>query len=66
MNILNLIQAFREAAKQFKKMDRSIAAFILSFIEEKLVTCENPRAYGKADQLLVITVVEVGITRVFM
>ena len=71
------------AAKQFKKMDRSIAAFILSFIEDKLVDCENPRAYGKAfqgnlseiwryrvgdyrilakieDQLLIITVVEVG------
>jgi len=71
------------AAKQFKKMDRSIAAFILTFIEEKLVDCENPRAYGKAlqgslseiwryrvgdyrilakieDQLLIITVVEVG------
>ena len=73
----------KTAVKQFKKMDRSIAAFILSFIEEKLVDCENPRAYGKAlqgslseiwryrvgdyrilakieDQLLVITVVEIG------
>lgn len=40
----------KTAVKQFKKMDRTIAAFILSFIEEKLVDCENPRAYGKALQ----------------
>lgn len=29
-------------------MDKKIAAFILSFIEEKLIDCENPRLYGKA------------------
>lgn len=71
------------AVKQLKKMDRKIAALIISFIEDKLIDCENPRAYGKAlqgnlsniwryrigdyrvlakiqDQVLVITVVEVG------
>ncbi len=36
------------AAKQLKKMDKKIAAFILAYIEEKLVNCENPRLYGKA------------------
>ena len=36
------------ARKQLKKMDRKITAFILTFIEEKLVGCENPRLYGKA------------------
>ena len=73
----------RAAVKQLKKMDRKIAALIISFIEDKLLYCENPRAYGKAlqgnlsniwryrigdyrvlakiqDQILVITVVEVG------
>ena len=73
----------RTAVKQLKKMDRKIAALIISFIEDKLLDCENPRAYGKAlqgdlsniwryrigdyrvlakiqDQVLLITVVEVG------
>lgn len=31
-------------------MDKRIAAFILSYIEERLVNCENPRQYGKALQ----------------
>lgn len=38
----------KTALKQFKKMDRKIAAFILAFIEDKLLDCENPRAIGKA------------------
>jgi len=42
------VEYTRTAAKQLKKMDKKIAAFILSFIEEKLVDCENPRLYGKA------------------
>lgn len=40
----------KTAVKQFRKMDRTIAAFIMSFIEEKLVECKDPRAYGKALQ----------------
>lgn len=40
----------RAAVKQLKKMDRKIAALIISFIEDKLLDCENPRAYGKALQ----------------
>lgn len=36
------------AARQLKKMDRKIAAFIISYIDEKLVNCENPRLFGKA------------------
>jgi mRNA interferase RelE/StbE len=31
-------------------MDKKIAAFILSFIEEKLIDCDDPRLYGKALQ----------------
>lgn len=38
----------KTAAKQLKKMDRKIAAFIVSYIDEKLVNCENPRLFGKA------------------
>ena len=41
------VEYTKSAAKQLKKMDRKIAAFILSFIDEKLVGCENPRSYGK-------------------
>ncbi len=44
------VEYTRTAVKQFKKMDKKIAALILSFIEEKLVDCENPRLYGKALQ----------------
>jgi mRNA interferase RelE/StbE len=40
----------KTALKQLKKMDKKIASFILSFIEEKLLGCENPRAYGKSLQ----------------
>jgi mRNA-degrading endonuclease RelE of RelBE toxin-antitoxin system len=29
-------------------MDRKIAAFIVAYIDEKLVNCENPRLHGKA------------------
>ena len=44
------VEYTKSAVKQLKKMDRKIAAFILSFIEDKLVNCENPRLYGKSLQ----------------
>ena len=44
------VEYTRTAFKQLKKMDKKIAAFIISFIEEKLVGCENPRLFGKALQ----------------
>lgn len=37
----------KTALKQLKKMDKKIAAFILAYIEENLVDCENPRLIGK-------------------
>ena len=42
------VEYTKAAVKQLKKMDKKIAALILSFIEEKLVDCDNPRVYGKA------------------
>ena len=42
------VEYTKAAVKQLKKMDRKIAAFILSYIEEKLVDCTDPRIYGKA------------------
>lgn len=36
-----------KALKQLKKMDRQTAAFIISFIEKKLVHCTEPRRFGK-------------------
>lgn len=42
------VEYTKTAVKQLKKMDKKIAAFILSFIEDKLVYCSNPRAYGKS------------------
>lgn len=42
------IEYTKTAVKQLKKMDRKIAAFIVSYIDEKLVNCKNPRAHGKA------------------
>jgi mRNA interferase RelE/StbE len=41
------VEYTKTAVKQFKKMDKKIAALILSYIEDKLVDCENPRLYGK-------------------
>lgn len=44
------VEYTKVAVKQLKKMDKKIAAFILSYIEEKLVACDNPRVFGKALQ----------------
>ncbi len=44
------VEYTQTAVKQLKKMDRKIASFIISFIEDKLVDCENPRLHGKALQ----------------
>ena len=33
-----------------KKIDRLTAAFIISYIEKKLVNCTDPRRYGKSLQ----------------
>ncbi len=44
------VEYTKTAARQLKKMDKKVAALILSFIEEKLVDCENPRLHGKALQ----------------
>jgi mRNA interferase RelE/StbE len=41
------VEYTKTAVKQLKKMDRKIAAFILSYIEEKLVDCDDPTIYGK-------------------
>ena len=38
------------AVKHLKKIDKKIVAFILSFIEKRVVDCKNPRLYGKALQ----------------
>lgn len=42
------VEYTKTAVNQLKKMDRKIAAFILSYIDERLVNCENPRLSGKA------------------
>jgi mRNA interferase RelE/StbE len=44
------VEYTRTAAKQLKKLDRKIAALIITYIEEKLIDCDNPRLYGKALQ----------------
>ncbi|MGL6064653.1 MAG: type II toxin-antitoxin system RelE family toxin [Fusobacteriaceae bacterium] len=33
--------------KQLKKMDKSIAALIMGYIEKNILNCNNPRAFGK-------------------
>lgn len=44
------VEYTKTAVKQLKKMDKKIVAFILSYIEDKLVDCNDPRAYGKSLQ----------------
>jgi len=44
------VEYTKTAVKQLKKMDRKIAAFILPYIQDKLVDCNDPRAYGKSLQ----------------
>lgn len=41
------VEYTKVAVKQLKKTDRKIVAFIFSYIEEKLVGCDNPRLIGK-------------------
>lgn len=36
------------AVRQLKNLDKGILSFIISYIDNKLVDCENPRLYGKA------------------
>lgn len=36
------------AVRRLKKLDKVILSFIISYIDTKLVGCENPRLYGKA------------------
>ena len=38
----------KQSIKDLKKLNRSIAVFIKSWIEKNLVGCENPRMHGKA------------------
>ena len=38
----------KQSIKELKKLDRSVAEFIKSWIEKNLVGCENPRMHGKA------------------
>ncbi len=40
------VEYTQTAVKQLKKMDRRIAALLVSFIESKLLHCEDPRAFG--------------------
>ncbi len=44
------VEYTKTAVKQLKKMDKMIAAFILSYIEDKLIDCTDPRLYGKSLQ----------------
>lgn len=44
------VEYTQTAVKQLKKMDKKIAAFILSYIEDKLINCTDPRLYGKSLQ----------------
>ncbi len=44
------VEYTRTAVKQLKKMDKKIASFIISYIEDKLIDCTDPRAYGKSLQ----------------
>ncbi len=38
----------KRSIKEFKKLDRSVAIFIKSWIDDNLVGCEDPRIHGKA------------------
>jgi len=42
------VEYTKTAFKQLNKMDKKIATFIISYIDDKLVNCENPRLHGKA------------------
>ena len=41
------VEFSKSALKEFKKMDRGIAAMILGWVRKNLEGCENPRQHGK-------------------
>ena len=44
------VEYTQTALRQLRKMDKKITALIISYIEKRLVGCEDPRKYGKALQ----------------
>ena len=41
------VEFSKSALREFKKMDRGIAAMILGWVRKNLEGCENPRQHGK-------------------
>lgn len=41
------VEYTERAMKQLKKLDKSIQAFLLGWIEKNLVDCGDPRSHGK-------------------
>jgi mRNA interferase RelE/StbE len=46
-SVFNVIYS-AEAQKQFRKMDRQTAKRIITWVEERLIGCQNPRLWGAA------------------
>lgn len=42
------VEYSKQAVKDLKKLDKYTRSLILGWIEKNLVSCENPRLYGKS------------------
>ena len=42
------VEFTKEALKQLKKLDPSIAALIIGWLRKNIDNCDNPRVHGKA------------------
>lgn len=48
MSLVYKVEYSQEARKQLKKLDKQIANTLLNWVEQRLVSCENPRLWGKS------------------
>jgi mRNA interferase RelE/StbE len=48
VSLVYKVEYSQEARKQLKKLDKQIANTLLNWVEQRLVSCENPRLWGKS------------------
>ncbi len=48
MSLVYKVEYSQEAIKQIKKLDKQISMRILTWLDQRIVNCENPRLWGEA------------------
>lgn len=48
MSLVYKVEYSQEAIRQIKKLDKQISKRILTWLDQRIVNCENPRLWGEA------------------